>query len=110
MTPLFLFLLPLVPALASPSQPQCTWGLPRHPLFIQQPPLCPSPYPTNTTPPIPPWTHHPYCIHPPDSPPWCVFTNAAIPHHNPHGLSIITTADLASTVFFNLISHRLDAA
>ncbi|KAK1757040.1 hypothetical protein QBC47DRAFT_342056 [Echria macrotheca] len=116
MNPLLVSLiLPLsVPALAS-SQPQCTWGLPRHPFPVQHlhHPFCPSPYPT-TTKPIPPWTHNPYCINTSSSssPPWCVFTNAALPSHshNPHGLSIITTPDLASTLFSNLTSARLDAA
>ncbi|KAM7191950.1 hypothetical protein V8F20_009074 [Naviculisporaceae sp. PSN 640] len=58
-----------------------------------------------------PWTHAPFCIKGSSSQPWCVFTNAdtslpvagKAPGDN-HGISIITTPELASTSL-NLLEY-----
>ncbi|KAK0612237.1 hypothetical protein B0T14DRAFT_439291 [Immersiella caudata] len=99
-------------AAAATPQPICGWGLPRN--SLNHTPLCPAPFlsSSSSSPSTwSPWTHPPHCISPG---PWCVYTNAALPFlpvsdNNNTGLSIITTPELASTLF-DLPSHPLHKA
>lgn len=51
-----------------------------------------------------PWTHRPYCLEANEEP-WCVYTNAASPKG--HGISIITTPEIAGTTL-NILEHPFD--
>ncbi|KAK0649755.1 hypothetical protein B0T16DRAFT_492320 [Cercophora newfieldiana] len=100
----------------------CGWGLPRNPLAHT--PGCPAPFLDPSAPANPaawaPWTHPPHCVTTPgplsDSGPWCVFTNAALPHTIyplgpiPAGISIIATPDLASSSLFDIGTRPLAGA
>ncbi|KAK3317268.1 hypothetical protein B0T19DRAFT_434601, partial [Cercophora scortea] len=82
----------------------CGRGLPPTPFDLDSL-TCPDPSPETTISnpsAFAPWTHAPYCIEAADSP-WCVFTNAATP--SGHGISIITTPELASDVLSILHSQ-----
>jgi len=110
LTIFILLLLPLsTSSLLLPNQ--CNWGLPRNPLTYL--PLCldfsaNASHPASWT----PWTHPPHCVEAADSP-WCVYTNAAVPsgeRGDNRGLSVVTTPDLAASVFDLSHHHPLQKA
>lgn len=86
---------------------QCGWGYPRNSILDQ--PFCLDDNAGSDPSSWAPWTHKPYCIEAADTP-WCVFTNAVVPYGGEqHGMSIITTPDLASDTF-NLLGRPLEQA
>ncbi|KAK0624985.1 RmlC-like cupin domain-containing protein [Bombardia bombarda] len=78
---------------------QCGWGLPRSPLQSDR--ICFNENTSSDPSQWAPWTHKPHCIPAADIP-WCIFTNAAVP--NKHGISIITTPEIAADSL-DLLSH-----
>jgi len=92
-------------ALAATPHPQCGHGFPHNPLSHPGPICVNNEVNTDIPEAWTPWTHKPYCITAADGP-WCVYTNAAVA--GKHGLSIITTPEIASESLNLLEGHALD--